>query len=421
MKRPRAVALFRWLLAIALLAAAGFAVFQLVLLYAFPKVTVTHVIEGPVIQAFYATGTLLPDREYPIKSNAPGYLTQVLVDKGDRVSKDQPLAVVIEDSVQQKSDQAKADLDLKTQLADEKTSPLLREFDQRLAGAEELLAIARREQQRVSEALANRASSQSDLDRALDRVRTLLTETEGIKSLRAAKKLELERDRQVAQAALKIAQWNIDRQTIRSPIGNAVVLDRPQSVGTRLAVNDRIMLIADVRPESLVMRAAVDEENKTQVRLGQLVHMTLYAFPARVFQGNVRKIYDKADPDRRTFEVDLVMLENNPAFAAGMTGELAFLADQKEKAIVIPSQAVQDGQVWLVRQNRLAKADVRLGLRSVERTEVISGLGPDDLVLISPVNDMAPGQRVCPAFLDPAEAAALNKPKQQGSPFRGFN
>jgi hypothetical protein len=35
-----------------------------------------------------------------------------------------------------------------------------------------------------------------------------------------------------------------------------VVLDRPIAVRTRVAVNDAIMRIADVRPANLVMRAA---------------------------------------------------------------------------------------------------------------------------------------------------------------------
>ena len=64
---------------------------------------------------------------------------------------------------------------------------------------------------------------------------------------------------------------------------NAVVLDRPVTVGTRLAVNDHIMWVADVRPEKLIMRAAVDEEDKVYVKEGQIVRMTLYAFPGQVF------------------------------------------------------------------------------------------------------------------------------------------
>jgi len=419
--KHRAVTMVRWILGVAVLTVGGCFATQFILRWTWPQVIVTRPAEGPVVQAFYATGTLLPEREYPIKSNAPGYLTQVFVDKGDRVTQNQPLAVLTEDGAQHRFDQAQADRDLKANLADESASPLLKEFDERLAGATEILEIARREQKRITEALAKAASSQSDFDRALDRVRTLLTEIQSLKSQRAAKKLELNKDLQVADSALKIAQWNIDRQTIRCPIDNAVLLDRPQTVGTRLAVNDRIMQVADVRPQMLVMRAAVDEEDKTKVRLDQLVYMTLYAFEGRIFEGKVQKIYDKADTERRTFEIDVAIAQHNPAFAAGMTAELAFIIDQKPKTLVIPSQAVQAGDVWIVRDGRLAKATVTLGLRSVERTEVLSGLRPDDHVLISPIESMRHAQRVRQQFMDPVEAAGLNKPKKSENPFRGFN
>lgn len=422
MKRLRAAAFIRISLIVALLALAAFAASQLILRWIRPQVLVTRAVEGPVIQAFYATGTLLPEREYPIKSNAPGYLTKVFVDKGDSVTLDQPLAVVLEDSIQNKFEQAKADRDLKAALADEKTSPMLAELETRIAGTVELLDIARREQKRLSDAAARNAASQSDLDRALDRVQTLSTQLAGLKSQHATKKLELQKDLDVAEAALRIAQWNIDRQTIRCPIDNAQVLDRPISIGTRLAVNDHIMQVADVRPENLVMRAAVDEEDKTQVHLGQLVHMTLYAFGDHVFQGRVHRIYPKADPERRTFEIDIEMVEKNPAYAAGMTGELAFIIDRKDRAQVIPSQAVQSNTVYVVRDHHIQQADVRFGLRSVERTEILAGLLPDDLVLLSPIDAMKPGQPVRTDFIDPTVAANLNKPKQsEGSPFRGFH
>src|SRR6266550_7719119 len=106
MKR-RAAAFLRWIILIAVIAAVGVVGSKVVYALIRPKVTVTHPVDAPVVQAFYATGTLMAEREYEIKSNAPGYVSEVLVDKGDRVKKDQPLGKVIEDSIQQKFDQAK--------------------------------------------------------------------------------------------------------------------------------------------------------------------------------------------------------------------------------------------------------------------------------------------------------------------------
>ena len=66
----------------------------LILRFASPQVILTEAVEGPVVQAFYSTGTVQPEREFPIKSNVAGLITEIKVDKGDHVKAGQPLAVV---------------------------------------------------------------------------------------------------------------------------------------------------------------------------------------------------------------------------------------------------------------------------------------------------------------------------------------
>jgi RND family efflux transporter MFP subunit len=168
------------------------------------------------------------------------------------------------------------------------------------------------------------------------------------------------------------------------------------------------------------MRAAVDEEDKVQVQPNQAVRMMLYSFPDRPFHGTVAKVYDKADPDRRTFEVDVRVDDPDVSLAPGMTGELAFIIRAKDRAPVVPSQAVQGGAIWVVRDGQLARTDARVGLQSVERAEILSGLHPDDQVVISPIGKMRPGTRVRTTFMDPVVAAGLNKEAEKDT-FKGFN
>jgi len=403
----------------ALLAGGGWLGWKYLRDYAYPEVIATKVVEAPVVQAFYATGTISPDREYPIKANNPGLLTQVKVDKGDKVKRGDILAMVSEDSVEFRYRQAGAELEQRKAMSRE-DSPILVEYDQRLKSLETLLEIALRQEKRQTDALALKAAAQSDLDQAMDRVKTLVGEIEQVKSQKESRKIDLKKDLDVATAAMEIAKWNLDRQTITCPIENATVLNRPQSTGTRLGVNDPIMIIADVRPDVLLMRAQVDEEEITRVKVGGLVHMTLYAYGGRVFNGVVKKKYEKADPDRRTFEVDVEMTDKDPGFSPGMTGELAFIASQKDKANVIPSQAVQSGKVYGVIDGKLAEINVKLGLKSIERTEVLEGLDPQTLVIISPILGIDPGSRVRMKWMDPTQAANLNAPKKEEAFKGGF-
>lgn len=420
MIRRHAHSAVRWVLlaAVAVAVAAG-AVFAY--RRSQPVVTVTEVVRAPVVAAFYATGTLSPVREHPIKASVEGTLEWLgegpVIDKGSRVKKGQPLAKVANPERQFLERRAAAELEEKRARADAKTSPVLGEFDARYTGTIELLEIARAEQRRVLKALESRSATQVDLDRAMDRVKQLATEAEGLKAQKAAAILKLKADLQSAEAAHEIARWNLDQQVLRSPV-DGVVLDRPASPGTHLNMNDPVMTIADVEPKNLVMRAAVDEENMTFVRDGQEVQMSLYSYPDRLFTGRVARIYDKADAERRTFEVDISIEQPDDRMAAGMTGELAFIIAARDDALVAPRQAMQGKKLYTVRDGRLAAADAQVGLTSVERVEIVSGLNPGDRVVISPVGGLAEGQPVRTTFMDPAAAAGLNKPKAKEI-FRG--
>ncbi len=384
-----------------------------------PAVVVTEAVEGPVVQAFYATGTVQPEREYPIKANVTGTVTEVRVEKGTHVSKGEVLAIVSDPALQYQVDKAEAELKEKLARADSKTSPVLQGFDAQITAAQDLVEIAKREVDRVSNLMKRNAGNQADLDAAMDRLKRNWSGLESLKSDRASKVLELQKDVEVAQAALDTAKWNRDQQTLKSPI-DGVVLDRPTSVGTRMDVNDRLMTIADVAPQTLVMRAAVDEEDIAKVRPDQLVQMTLYAFAGRAFEGKVTKIYDQADPDRRTFEVDVKLANVEPHLQPGMTGELAFVMETKPRAIVVPSQAVQSGAVYIVRDGELQKRAVKIGIRSVERTEIVSGVSSGERIVISALDGDANGRHVRTTYMDPIAAAGLNKPPPIQEAFKGF-
>lgn len=420
MNRPRAQSSAKWVLGAALLIAAVVAIVFITLRLTSPLVTVTDAVDGPVVQAFYSTGTVQPEREFPIKSNVAGIIGQVLVDKGDRVKKDQPLAIVSDPELMHAQQRARAELEEKQKRADAKTSPVVAEYDARISATKDMLEIAKREVQRIEPLIARAAAAQTDLDNANDRLKTVWAQLESLKAQRSAKLLELEKELAFAQAALATADWNVQQQTLKSPI-EGVVLDRPLSIGTRVAINDSLMRVADIAPAKLIMRASVDEEDIIKVRKDQIVRMTLYSYADRSFEGRVQKIYDQADAERRTFEVDVKMLEPDERLSPGMTGELAFEMASRDHAIVIPTQAVQKGgSVFVVEGGRLKNAQVGLGLRGIERTEVRSGMKAGDKVVISAIADLKEGKRVRTSYLDPVSAAGLNKPKVATDAFKGF-
>ena len=376
-----------------------------------PALTVTRVVEGPVVQAFYATGTVQPKREYPVNTSVAGILRDVKVDKGSVVHKGDLLGVVVDPQMQFAVDKAKADLEVKKEFADEKRSPVMQEFDAKIEAMGQILAVAKHDEERFHMLAEKNAASWKDRDLSFEHMQTLWSELEAYKKQRAAKLRELQADLETAESAYRTALANLDLQNLRSPI-DGVVLDRPVPEGTRLELNGHVMRIADVSVPKLVMRAQVDEENVKDVKEGGTVRMALYSFPSRTFEGKVTDIYPQADPSRRTFEVD-VQFTTPPDLKAGMTGELAFVVREKPRAMVVPSQALQSQVIWTVKTGRLTKTAAKVGITSIERVEVTSGLQPSDIVVISPVAGLRDGQAVrIEQTMDPVIAADLNKPKE---------
>jgi multidrug efflux pump subunit AcrA (membrane-fusion protein) len=384
-----------------------------------PKVVVTEAQMGPVVSAFYATGTVQPRHEYAVNTSIAGIVTQVNVDKGDRVTKGQILAIVSDPVLDYAVHKAQAELDEKIALANPKTSPALAELDARIDAQKVLMDIAQRERDRQQELIKQNAASQTDLDRSLERYRQARGDLEALEAQRRMKALALQRELDVAKAALKTAQWSQDLQTVKSPI-DGVVLDRPVSRGTRVAANDHLMQTADLSPSNLVMRAAVDEEDHDQLRDDQLVQMVLYSFAGETFEGRVDKIYDQADPDRRTFEVDIRFTPLRDRLAPGMTGELAFITQSKQDALTVPAEALQDGRIWTVSNGRAHALEIKTGVKNVQRVEVTEGLQRGEIVILSATDDLSDGQRVRTSYQDARQIAAANAPKAAEA-FKGFN
>jgi RND family efflux transporter MFP subunit len=366
------------------------------------------------------------------------------VDKGDRVYKGQVLAIIFDEGLQRAKDKADADYKEKLALADAKDSPVLKDFDDQIKAYSESLDVAKRAYDRYNEGLEKGSANQADFDRAVDRLKEVWSKVESFKWQKKQAELRLQRELSEAESAKRTADFNAQNMKLVCPI-DGYVLDKPQQIGTKVDVNNVILTVANTEPSNLVMRAQVDEEDVTKVtepikprmqailrpifgldrffdgleEPRQIVRMTFYAFEGRSFTGHVERIYRKADQDRRTFEVDVRVVDPSPRMQYGMTGELAFEVAHKDNTHIVPAQALQDGRFWIVRDGKLVRSDAKPGLRDVLWVEVASGLQRGDKIVVSPVGTMQDGQPVrISQELDAKAAAELNRPKKKEL-FRG--
>ena len=171
-----------------------------------PSVSITRVIEGPVIAAFYATGTVRPRLEYPISSNVAGIVTKVIVHQGQSVTHGQELAHVSDPMLQYNADKARADLQTRRDFADPAKSPVLRQLDRQIEATRQILDVAHQEQQRFANLAERNAASANDRDQAFEHEKKIWADVESLKAQRDTKLRELQQDVEVAESADRVAR-----------------------------------------------------------------------------------------------------------------------------------------------------------------------------------------------------------------------
>ncbi|MBK8725684.1 MAG: efflux RND transporter periplasmic adaptor subunit [Holophagaceae bacterium] len=175
-----------------------------------------------------------------------------------------------------------------------------------------------------------------------------------------------------------------------------------------------VFTVADLK--SLIVRVNLNEVDIAKVNVGQSVRVTLDAYPQKSFTGKVRfvapaaKLVDKI----KVFEVEVQLDELGDAFRTGMSANVEILGEKRTKAVSVPLEALQrkEGQtvvyrlkkdlkpeafkaakeglsgrgkfVWLSDhwQDYFERVDVKAGIATLERVEILSGLRADDQVAL---------------------------------------
>jgi HlyD family secretion protein len=176
--------------------------------------------------------------------------------------------------------------------------------------------------------------------------------------------------------------------------------------------------VADLK--SLLIRVNLNEVDIAKVRVGQPVRVTLDAYPQKIFTGKVRfvapaaKVVDKI----KVFEIEVALDHLDESFRTGMSANVEILGEHRERPLSIPLEALQrrDGQtvvfrlkhdlaateigkarealkgrskfVWLSEnwKDYFEPVQVNAGIATIERVEILAGLGAGDQVALEDVS-----------------------------------
>lgn len=370
----------------------------------------------PIVQRVVASGRVRPPARVNLASLVIGRVARVAAREGARVSAGQIL-VQLEDAeaaaaVRQargRVAEAAARLEQVRGVSGRLAAEALRQAEIRVADAEAALGRARQ----LSDA---GGTSQAALEEAERAVQLARSQREAAAAQAGSTSTSAGADARLAaaalsqaEAALAVAAARLEETRIRAPAAGQVLL-RDVEPGDVLPAG-RTLLTMVVDGEAQLV-AQVDERNLAFLRPGLGASATADAFPGDVFAAEVATVSPSVDPARGTVEVRF-RVPSPPAFLrADMTVSVNVDVGRRERALVVPTEAVRDptGAPWVLAivGGRAERRPLRLGLRGEALVEVVAGLAEGDAVIAPAAGWVEPGSRVRPRPLPlPGIARAL--------------
>jgi cobalt-zinc-cadmium efflux system membrane fusion protein len=171
--------------------------------------------------------------------------------------------------------------------------------------------------------------------------------------------------------------------SLTAPISGTVI-ERNGTIGATVGSDANLFKIVDL--SSVWIDANVFEKDLERVRQGQMVTVTVPAFPGSTFSGKVILVSSVVNPETRTVQVRTEVSNGDGRLKPDMFANVEIVTAAHGTAISIPLSAMLDdnGQsvVFVAEGDGYKKKMVTLGLKSDDRVEILTGLNAGDKVVV---------------------------------------
>ena len=367
-----------------LILAAGFAVFRW---WQGPLLSGYSINSMPLVQTVVATGRVVTVSRTQVGSEITGVVLKRLVQEGDRVTRGDLLLVLRSDELTAQVRQAEAALN-------ELMSSTRPQASVDLANAQVQLAQASRELQRRRILAKDSVISKEELEQS-EKAESLARNNVESARLKALALAPGKAEEIVLRERLVALQAQLAKTQVRSEV-TGIVLTRNVEPGDLVQPGMTLFTIAlDGNTE---IRVPLDERNLPRLALQQNASVIADAYPDRPFPAQINFIAPSIDPERGTVEVRLTVDPVPDFLRQDMTVSVNIETDQRAHTRVIPNDAFGNVQgnkaiVLLLRDGKIHRQTVTLGLRGLAMSEVVSGLQDGEQVLADAVSPLKDGTR----------------------------
>ena len=266
-----------------------------------PKYFTAKVDRGDIRQVVEATGTINAVTTVQVGSQVSGTISRLNADFNSRVKKGQVVAQIDPSLFQGSLLQAKADL------ANAKANVVASQANLEKAQASALQARA--DYERTAGLAKEGVMSQQQLDLAKA---TADSDDAAVAAAEATITQALAQV-QLKQAAVTVAQTNLDYTTIHAPIDGTVIA-RSVDVGQTVAASLQAPTLFTIAQDLTKMQvyASTDESDVGVIRTGQIVTFKVDAFPKDTFTGRVSQVRLNATTVQNVVTYNTIIDFDNP-------------------------------------------------------------------------------------------------------------
>lgn len=351
-----------------------------------PVVSTYDITSQPLVQTVVASGRLENVSRSEISSQISGVVLERRVEEGQQVQAGDVLLVIQSD-------------ELKAQVREAENA--IRELRQiRYPEAQVELKSAELQLQQASREAKRRQNTEAGVLSVEEKEQALEAERLARNNLATARlKAESLAPNQVEERTLTERLNALKAQLAKSEVRAQVtgtILTRDIDVGDVVQAGQTLFSIAVDGPTQILV--PLDEQNLPYLALGQSAQVIADAYPNQPFSAQVNFIAPRIDPQRGTVDVKLAVNPVPEFLRQDMTVSVNIETAKRDKALVINNDALfnvrgEKADVWQVRDHRLQRQTLELGLKSSTQTEVLRGLNAGDQVLRDP-NQGKEAQRV---------------------------
>ena len=342
------------------------------------KVQTFEVKSSSIQQTVFGTGTLEGKNRLAISPRETGAIRKLYADQGDVVKAGTLLVEMDSDDIVQQLKVAEAELTV--------AQAALQRIDAEIRSARANLEYANTMFQRSEKLLSSNAESRSTYDK--NRQNKLVAKAE----LEQAEKRRIEAEATLAKHQAQIAYYKtkLSETRLTAPF-DALIVRRNREQGA--IVNPGVSIMDIVDTSAIWASVWVDETQIALLQTGLAVDGVFRAFPNQRFTGKICRLWRETDRETREYKVDIALDKLPPNWTLGQRLEVYIKVSKPENCVNIPANLVswKNNQpfVLAVVDGKITERPVKLGIRSQNKVEIISGLQAGDKIVMQPQKNLS--------------------------------